>query len=249
MCGLRGACSYRVHIGCRSRSSGVPASAASLLAGRRDRAIARPIIRSRRPSRGGSTWTSRMALLDRDERLRHGGLIGYVLELLTGRCPELEHQERASLPAARTAARHVRYDLLPASPTLPSCSANRNRKRIARPHGVHDSAQRAPLKRKEPLAQPPNDDHNHLDPARPDTIRNSPGAREVPASRHQPDRDHAGRAERGRSARLPFRRHPGRRDRLRRPRSGRHHCARPRRPPFPATSCSRQTGAERCSAR
>ena len=144
---FRGACSWRVHIGCRSRSSGVPASTASLLAGRSDRAIARPIIRSRRPSRGGSTWTSRMALLDRDERLRHGGLIGYVLELLTVRCPELEHQERASLPAARTAARHVRYDLLPASPTLPSCSANRNRKRIARPHGVDDSAQRAPLKK------------------------------------------------------------------------------------------------------
>ena len=36
-----------------------------------------------------------------------------------------------------------------------------------------------------------------------------------------------------RSARLPFRQRPGRRDRVRRSRSGRHHGARPGRPPFP----------------
>ena len=65
-------CSRRVHIGCKFRSSGVPASAASLLAGRTDDEIAGAIIRSKRPSRDRSTRTIWMAILNRDERLRYG---------------------------------------------------------------------------------------------------------------------------------------------------------------------------------
>ena len=82
-----GACSRRVHIGCRSRSCGVPASAASLLAGHR----AAPIARLTPPS------TGQVALSCRSQNPM--GLSGPPTkksrtQLLTRRRPARECQER-----------------------------------------------------------------------------------------------------------------------------------------------------------
>ena len=118
--------------------------------------------------------------------------IGHVLELLTGRRPELERPGTAFLTAARTP---------------PDTSVRILSKRLRRSHVDPRTASKADRPTagsrrlgtacspaRKTLAQASNHDRNHPDPARPSSIRDGPGAREVPAPRNQPHRDHAGRA-------------------------------------------------------
>ena len=120
-----------------------------------------------------------MAILDRDERLRYGR-------------PDRPRSRNRRRIDARSQNARIRV-LAPGThrrPTRPledrlrrSHVAPRTASKADRPtHGVEDSAQRAPLKGRT-LAQAPDHDLNHLHPARPGTIRNGPGSREVPAPR------------------------------------------------------------------